>query len=132
MFRLYVSLVRPHLDYSAAPALNPNLTKDVRSLEYVHVFALKVCLKQWNTSYCQLLNQSHLPDLSTRRKHLSLSYFYNIIKGIHVFHALPLVPHSSDHFLHNTHSLMNFNYHTNYFHYSFFPHVTVLWNIWLT
>ena len=38
MFRLYVSLVRPHLDYSATPAWNPYLTKDVRSLESVQVF----------------------------------------------------------------------------------------------
>ena len=37
----------------------------------VQRFAIKVCLKQWNTPYCQLLNQSHL---STHYKHFSLCY----------------------------------------------------------
>lgn len=55
--RLYVSIyiVSPHLEH-AAPALNPYLIKDVNSLESVQRFALKVCLKKWNTSYYQLLN----------------------------------------------------------------------------
>ena len=73
---LYGSLVRPHLEH-AAPAWNPYLAMDINSLESVQRFALKVCLKQWNTPYCQLLNQSRLSDLSTCRKHLSLCYFYN-------------------------------------------------------
>ena len=79
LFRLYVSLVWPHLEY-AAPALSPYTNKGINSLESVQRFALQVCLKQWNTPYCQLLHQSHLPDLSTHCKHLSLCYFYNIVK----------------------------------------------------
>ena len=81
--RLYVSLVRPlnTPPQHGAPIFN----KDINSLEFVQKFALKVCLKQWNMPYCQLLNQSHLPDLGTRRKHLSLCYFYNIVNGVHVY-----------------------------------------------
>ena len=125
--RLYVSLVRPLLEY-ASPAWSPYIIKDINSLESVQKFALKVCLKQWNMPYCQLLNQSHLPDLGTRRKHLSLCYFYNIVNGVHVYPNLPLVPHSPQHVLRNTHSFMQFNAHTNHFQHSFFPHVTALWN----
>ena len=43
--RLYVSLVRPHLE-DAVPAWNLYLAKDINSLESVQRFALKVCLKQ--------------------------------------------------------------------------------------
>ena len=125
--RLYVSLVRPLLEY-ASPAWSPYIIKDINSLESVQKFALKVWLKQWNMPYCQLLNQSHLPDLGTRRKHLSLCYFYNIVNGVHVYPNLPLVPHSPQHVLRNTHSFMQFNAHTNHFQHSFFPHVTALWN----
>ena len=76
--RHYVSLVRPHLEH-AAPVWNPYLAKNINSLESVQRFALKVCLKQWNTPYCQLLNLSCLPDLSTRHKHLSICYCYDIL-----------------------------------------------------
>ena len=48
----------------AAPTWNPYLTKDIRSLESVQVFALKIRLKLGNTSYCQLLNQSQILVLS--------------------------------------------------------------------
>ena len=85
--RLYISLVRSHLEH-AVSAWNLYLAKDINSLECVQRFTLKVCLKQW-----QLLNQSCLPDLSTRHKHLSLCYLYNIVNGIHVYPNLPLVPY---------------------------------------
>ena len=42
--RLYVSLVRPHLEY-ASPAWSPYINKDINSLEPVLKFALNVCLK---------------------------------------------------------------------------------------
>ena len=114
---LYVSLVRPHLEH-AAPAWNPYLIKDINSLESVQKFALKVCLKQWDTPYHQLLSQACLPDLSTRRKHLSLCYFYKLINGVHLYHDLPLVPHTSQYALRNNHSLVQFSAHTNCFYYS--------------
>ena len=112
----------PLLEY-ASPAWSPYIIKDINSLESVQKFALKVCLKQWNMPYCQLLNQSHLPDLGTHRKHLSLCYFYNIyiVNGVHVYPNLPLVPHSPQHVLRNTHSFMQFNAHTNHFSAFFFP-----------
>ena len=120
--------MRPHLEH-AAPARNPYLIRDINSLESVQKFALKVCLKQWNTPYHQLINQACLPDLATRWKHLSfLSFvFYKIINGVCLYHDHLLVSHSPQHAHCNTHSLIQFNAHTNCFQYSFFPHVTSLW-----
>ena len=43
--KMYVSIIRPHLEY-AAPVWNPELTKDIRKLENVQKFALRVCTKQ--------------------------------------------------------------------------------------
>ena len=66
--------------------------------------------------------------VATRRKHLSLCYFDNIVNGIHVYPNLPIVPHSPQHMLHNAQSYMQFSAHTNYFQHYFFPHVTAIWN----
>ena len=81
---------------------------------------MKVCLKQWNTPYCQLLNQSCLPDPSTRHKHLSLC---NIVNGNP---NLPLLPYSPQHMLRNTHSYMQFSAHTNYFQHYGTPYLLIL------
>ena len=50
-------------------------------------------------------------------------YFYKLING---YHDLPCT--LPQHALRNTHSFMQLNAHTDCFHYSFFPHVTSLWN----
>ena len=71
--------------------------------------------------YCQLLNQSRLPDPNTCHKHLNLC---NIVNGIHVYPNLPLVSYSPQHMLQNTHSYMQFSAHTNYFQHYFFPYET--------
>ncbi len=52
--QLYISLVRPHLDY-AAPVWDPHLQKDINSLESAQNVALKMCFKQWNIGYDGLL-----------------------------------------------------------------------------
>ena len=70
LLKIYLSVIRPHLEY-AAPVWSPNLIKDVNKLEHVHMFALRVCTKEWSMSYKDLLEKCHLPELSTRRDHLS-------------------------------------------------------------
>ena len=47
---LYVSLIRPTLEY----ACNPHLVKDVEKLEKVQKFALRLCVKQWDMEYVSL------------------------------------------------------------------------------
>ena len=47
-FQMYISLVRPNL-------------------EYVQIFALRMCTKSWNTSYQELLQLFSLPNLQQHR-----------------------------------------------------------------
>ena len=76
--QLYLSLVRPHLDY-AAQVWDPYLQKDMQLLENTQKFALKLISHNWSTSYQDLLSLSDLPTLSTKRLHLKLSQVYKIV-----------------------------------------------------
>ena len=80
LLKIYLYVIRPHLEY-AAPVWSPDLTKDVNRLEHVQKFALRVCTKEWSMSYKDLLEKSHLPELSTRRDHLSLGLLHKIINA---------------------------------------------------
>lgn len=120
---IHIYIVSPHLEH-AAPALNPYLIKDVNSLESVQRFALKVCLKSGihHITNCStnLVCQISVPVRNT--------WVFVTYKLIVYNYILPLVPHSSQYVLQNTHSYVPFNSHTNCFYYSFFPHVMSLWN----
>ena len=50
MLQLYLSLVRPHLDY-AASIWSPHMKKDKTLLENVHKFALCMATRSWDSSY---------------------------------------------------------------------------------
>ena len=58
-----------HLEY-AVPVWDPHLSKNVSSIERVQRFALKVCTKQWNSNYDDLLTLTGLPRLSERCKQI--------------------------------------------------------------
>ena len=73
LLRLYISLVRPHLEYAAA-VWDPHLQRDIQRLENVQKFALRVCTKHWHYDYLELLDQAQLPTLAKRRLYLKLSY----------------------------------------------------------
>ena len=60
---MYKLLVRPHLEY-AAPVWSPHLVKDITSLENVQKFALRMCHKNWDAGYQELLDLSTLPTLA--------------------------------------------------------------------
>ena len=84
LLRLYTSLVRPHLEY-ASPVWSPYTIKDIALLENVQKFGCKLCTKQWDSGYEQLLELLDLPKLSTRRLYLDLSTMYKIIHGLLYF-----------------------------------------------
>ena len=62
MIRLYLTLVRPVLEYGAE-VWHPHLIKDIQALENVQKFALRICSKQWQMSYPDLLNHFQIPTL---------------------------------------------------------------------
>ena len=61
MLRIYVTCIRPHLEYACQ-------LWDPYTLESVQKFACKVCLKQWDMNYESMLEQLDLTPLSQRRK----------------------------------------------------------------
>ena len=70
------------------------MVKDIELLEKVQQFALRICSRNYNLSYEELLDLYKLPSLQDRRSFLSLCTFYNIIRGFvfsHLMHFLILV-----------------------------------------
>ena len=72
--QLYVSFVRPHLEY-AAPVWDHPLQKDIDKLENVQKFALRMCTKNWMAGYDDLLTCCNIPSLKTRCLYLKLVSF---------------------------------------------------------
>ena len=83
--QLYVSLVRPHLEY-AAPVWDPHLQKEIDKLEKVQKFALRMCTKNWMAGYDDLLNTCcNIPSLKTRRLYLKLVFLYQLVNDLIVY-----------------------------------------------
>ena len=96
--QLYLSLVRPHLDY-AAQVWDPHLQKDINTLESVQKFGLKLCSKQWDTGYHELLEMFkfllHQPFCRTN------TFYHSFIPGsIQCYRARDWIL-KLDHFLEN-------------------------------
>ena len=76
MLQLYKSLIHPHLEY-ASQVWDPHLLKDVNNLEKTQKFALRVCQKNWSTSYQDLLTSPNIPTLSDSRKTVSSNIWFD-------------------------------------------------------
>ena len=94
MCQLYLSLVRPHLDY-ATQVWDPHLQQDINSLECVQKFALRLCSKQWDTGYHELLNMFSLPSLENRHLHLKLCHLFKIVCGLCYFPPKAIVANNN-------------------------------------
>ena len=79
--QLYISSVRPHLEYAAA-VWDPYLQKDINKLEKVQAFALRMCTKNWTADYDSLLTSCNLPSLKKRRLFLKLSFLYQLVNNL--------------------------------------------------
>ena len=78
MKQLYLSLVRPHLEY-AAQLWDPYLKGDIDKLECVQKFALRLILHRWDIGYDELLVSVNIPSLQQRRLNLKLVQDYKIL-----------------------------------------------------
>ena len=81
---MYISLVCPHLEY-ASQVWNTYKTGEINSLESVQKFALRMCTKQWNSSYNDLLQLCSLPTLQQCRLYLDLCTMFKIVQGLFHF-----------------------------------------------
>ena len=82
--QLYISSVRPHLEYAAA-VWDPHLQKDINKLEKLQTFALRMCTKYWTADYDSLLTTCNLPSLKKRRLFLKLSFLYQLFNDLVIF-----------------------------------------------
>ena len=129
ILQLYLSLVRPHLDY-AASIWSPYLTKDKILLENIQKFACRMATRTWDSSYQDLLELVELPTLEHRRLETRLCLLYKIIHNLCYFDfdniftlSTSLSHHASHHFVLDRPFAC-----TNFYFYSFVPHTISLWN----
>ena len=129
MKHLYLMLIRPHLEY-ASTVWDPFLQKDIQLLEKVQKYAAKVCTKQWNWSYEELLHTLLLPTLQVRHKIMKLILLYKYINNLAYFSEPPLVQRQLCYLTRASHSchLQYLNGHTCQYIFSFFPHSVRMWN----
>ena len=127
LHQLYVSLVRPHLEY-AAPVWSPYLQKDIAMLEKTQQFASRICTKNWDAGYHELLDMLDLPSLGQRRLHTRLCYVYKIVHGLLYFPLDVVAPSSALSHNPRSHLLYQPFAHTNSYLHSFIPNSISNWN----
>ena len=129
MLRLYVSFIRPHLEYAAA-AWDPFLKKDIELIEDVQKLALKVCLKSWITKYNELLEQSNLPSIRARRQQAKLCHFYKIVNNETFFPNVPIQARQLNYSSRTVHTkaLISLQARSSQYLHSFFPSSVSAWN----
>ena len=130
LLKLYLSHIRPHLEYCSA-VWNPHLKGDITELEKVQKYALKVCMKSWDTSYEDLLATSNVPSLEFRRKYNSVCHLFKIFKGLTDY---PSPPITLQNFHYNVRSagsnvLTIPKFRTCTYQHSFFPSTIAKWNM---
>ena len=83
LFKLYSTLVRPHLEYCSS-VWDPSSSASISKLENIQLFALKLCSKNWSSNYPSLLQLFNCPLLSSRRTNSKLISLFKILHG-HMF-----------------------------------------------
>ena len=129
LLKLYLSHIRPHLEYCSA-VWDPHHKRDITELEKVQKYALKVCMKSWDTSYEDLLTTSNIPSLELRRKQNSVCHLFKIINGLTDY---PSPPTSLQEFYYNSRSagsnvLTVPKFRTCHYQHTFFPSAIAKWN----
>ena len=130
LFKLYLALIRPHLEYCSS-VWDPSSSSLISSLEKVQYFALKLCSKQWSSSYSSLLLLFNCPTLSLRRKFSKLTFLFKVLHGLTYFpsgsFAFQHPPRMSFRSYHPLNLHIPFTRSSAYLN-SFTPNVCRLWN----
>ena len=127
LLHLYKSMVRPHLEY-ASKVWDPYLQKDIKLLEGVQKFALRVCSKNYDNSYEDLLDTFQLPELSTRRLYLRLALLLRLFMSHTIFLQIFLYP-CPPHCVTLNHTCIASHLHTQTL--SFTPLCLISANLWV-
>ena len=123
VFQLYLSLIRPHLEY-ASDVWDPHLQKDITLMENVQKFGLRICAKQWDLGYDELMSNFDVCTLQTRRLEHKLCTMFKIVHNLISFPPI-LVPRYSRI---GCNAYLQPFAHTSSFLYSFVPSTISLWN----
>ena len=129
MLKLYCSFIRSHMEY-AAIVWNPALKGDIESLENVQIFALRVCMKSWNTAYDKPLTSAKLPSLQDRQTVASLCHLFKIVRGLMDFPDTPVhaMTHNYDTRLSDKPPLLYLSVELTPTNTLFFPSILTNWN----
>jgi len=128
LLQLYISLVRPHLEY-ASPVWNPYLKKDIKQLEDMEKFALKMITMQWDLGYQDLLGILDITSLQSRRVQSSLCTLFKIVHGLIYSPPNFVTPRQNYSERTNRQLLLQQPYaHTNQYQFLFVPHTVQAWN----
>ena len=129
LLQMYLSLVRPNVEY-ASQVWSPYKIREVNSIESVQKFALRMCAKNWNAGYEQLLELFSLPDLQQRRLYLDLCSMFRIVHGMFYFPSAVFVRQDTHRFTRSSHhpSFVCPYARTCYYFNSFVPRTVRLWN----
>lgn len=127
--QLYISSVRPHLEY-AAVVWDPHLQKDINSLEKVQTFALRMCTKNWSASQDSLLATCELPSLRKRRLFLKQCILYQVVNNLITFPSRNISPRDVNIITRSKNSaqLIRPFCRTESYKQSFFPDAISNWN----
>ncbi|MEW8543133.1 MAG: reverse transcriptase family protein, partial [Candidatus Thiodiazotropha sp.] len=130
--RMYVSFIRPVLEYSGSVWDNCTLN-DNKSLEAVNIEAMRIITGATKLcSIAKLYDETGWATLETRRNAQKLIIFYKMINGLTPAYLSQLIPplvhESSQYSLRNSNNISTVHAHSNMYYNSFLPSVIRAWN----